>query len=140
MTNQAQYFNIIVVFFLGNVLKLCCNLSYICFGFSRLILIADLKEKPLFRKFIKIKVKTWGAGLFLLSILLNVFTLLQYNLNITWNSSLEFPYEYRNEVYCEDDARHFATCRLFNGLKITINFLNDIVCYIVLIYKRAKRM
>ena len=43
MTNQAQYFKIIVVFFLGNVLKLCCNLSYICFGFSRFILIADLK-------------------------------------------------------------------------------------------------
>ena len=131
-TNETQYFKIIVIFFLGNMLKFCCNLSYICFGLSRFILIADLKEKTLFKKFEEVKAKIWFLILLLISATLNMFTLFQYKLNVTWNSSLEFPYEYRNEIFCED-VKHYSTCRLFNGLKISINLLNDIVCFIIVI-------
>ena len=53
----AQYFKIIVQNFLGNVLAICVNVSYLFFSFSRLIEVSNLKERKFFEKFQNLNLK-----------------------------------------------------------------------------------
>jgi hypothetical protein len=131
LTNAAQYFKIIVVIYLGNVMKFCCNLSYISFTFSRFIVCANLKEKTFFKIFYNIRMKSFFCVLLILSGACNLFNMFQYKLNWIWKPAFEFPYEYRSEVFCEDSNAN--ECRLFNGFKITIHLLNDIVFFVLVV-------
>ena len=130
---SAQYFKIVLIMYFGNVMKMCSNVSYISFSLSRFILVSNLKEKKIFKTFNNIRLPVYFIVLFVSSCFLNSFTLFQYSLNTpSLISRLDFPYETRNEEFCENEINKFQ-CSAFNALKISNRFLNDIFSVIVIL-------
>jgi hypothetical protein len=70
--------------------------------------------------------------LIVFSCLCNLFVLFQFTPNIYWNANVDFPYEKRNEIFCLDPANKYQ-CDLFNGFKISIKFLNDVLFVLIVI-------
>ena len=91
-TDQAQYFKIVGIHFLGNVFKLSSNISYLSFSFSRFILISNLKSRNIFKQFTNIRMPVYFAICILISCMLSVFKLFQYELNRFMDFRLDFPY------------------------------------------------
>ena len=111
--NEAQYFKIILIIYGGTVLKLCCNVSYIYFALSRLVLVAKLSEKfNILKKFSLIRKCLYLPCLLIFSCLLNVYNLFQYKLNTELDERFEFPFEKRNEDSCEYDPYE---CNVFDS-------------------------
>jgi hypothetical protein len=132
-SESAQYFKIVLIIYFGNVMKMCSNISYISFSFSRFILVSNLKEKKIFKTFNNIRLPVYFVVLFVSSCMINIFTLFQYTLNIpSLISRLDFPYEIRNEEFCENELHKFE-CSAFNALKISSRFLNDILSVIIIL-------
>ena len=46
---STQYFRIIFIYYIGNIIKLCCNISYISFSISRFTLSANNKSRFLLK-------------------------------------------------------------------------------------------
>jgi hypothetical protein len=131
-SESAQYFKIVLIIYFGNVMKMCSNISYISFSFSRFILVSNLKEKKIFKTFNNIRLPVYFVVLFVSSCFFNSYTLFQYVLNINKDPRIDFPYEKRNEIFCENELHKFQ-CSAFNALKISNKFLNDILSVIVIL-------
>ena len=127
--NSVQYFKIIVIFYFGSVFKFCSNFSYLSFTFSRFILVSNLKEKSIFKRFTNIKLRNYLMLLTIISCLLNLYIIFQYKLNLKRDPHryIDFPYEVRDETYCQ-----IFKCNFFNGMKILNKFLNDILIVILI--------
>ena len=122
--NASQSFKIVVIHFLGNSIKLSSNLSYLMFAISRLILISTQKKRPATKKARLL----YFAGIFLSSAVLSLFKLFQYELNVYMEIRRDFPFEKRDESYCNSDNHEIKfQCGLFNFFKILNVSLNDIV-------------
>jgi len=71
----AQYFKIIVHFYLLPVARTCMNVSYIFFSLSRFILVSNMKEKRFFKKFSNMNFSFYAIMLIFFSFLLNLYKL-----------------------------------------------------------------
>ena len=60
MWESIQYFKIVVVFFLGNVLKTCSNITYLFFVFSRLSSVSVKKNRLLYRTLHPVHLKIYA--------------------------------------------------------------------------------
>jgi hypothetical protein len=155
---SSQYFKLVSAHFLGNVMKMCSNFSYLSFSLSRLLLITTDKKhsdskinsrqkSAAFRlKFSRIYFLLYFLIILIVSTLLNVFKLFQYEINQSENDLKDFPYELRDESYCQSNQND-AQCGLFRALKILNQCVNDIFCVIlnviidlVLVYKFKKHL
>ena len=125
LSSSSQYFKIAVIEFLGNVIKVSCNLSYLGISVSRFILISK-KTHGLYKKFIDIKTGVYMFYLLSFGCVLSLFKLFQYKINYKYFSfgTLDFPNEIRSSLYCES---HQAECLAFNFAKIANNIANDVV-------------
>ena len=100
-TESAQYFKIIGGEFMVNLLRTCSNLSFIFFSLSRLILVANLKERILvFKKFETLNLFIYSAILIFFGILTSLFKFFDYGINEVYISKIGFPYEIHNENLC----------------------------------------
>ena len=128
----AQNFKIILIHFLGNATKMCSNFSYLAFSLSRLLLVTRQKESDQNSKshFKNRLVFIYIFLLTLISLILSCFKLFQYRKNEDFIMSKEFPYEIRDEQYCENIINKFQ-CELFNALKLFNGSLNDILFVIL---------
>jgi hypothetical protein len=103
-TEFSQYFHIYVILFLGNSLRLCCNISYIFFSVSRFAL-SGTSNKNKLRKFIeKQKIKRFYLILFFVTLGFSVFVPLENYVNKPFE---EYDYVNPNNNaydirYCED--------------------------------------
>ena len=131
-SKSSQNYKIIGIYFLGNVLKNCSNISYIFFSMSRYISVSLEKKKKIFVKFNNINVKLFFFLNLLFSSVLSVFILFQYEINEYKDYRKEFPYEKRNEKVCLDKSNYF-TCKLFNSFKIANQILNGVVFLILIL-------
>ena len=131
-TKSAQYIKVVVFFYLLNVLKLCSNVSYIVFALSRFTLVSNLKEKSFVSNVYKCKLIYYIFALIVVSCILNVFVLFQYTPNEYWNTNRDFPYEKRDEHFCEKKETSFQ-CLLFSVFKVAMKFLNDILFFLLAI-------
>jgi hypothetical protein len=75
-TKSSQYFKIIFIEFFGNVIKMCCNMSYTAITLSRLILMQNKKD-GCFKYINKVKVKHYLIGIIVLSSIISSFKLFQ---------------------------------------------------------------
>jgi hypothetical protein len=125
--DSIQYFKIILVQFLGNAIKMCSNFTYLIFSLSRrLFLITihkDLNEK---KQASKTFFLIYCLSLILFSCLLSLFKLFQYSINHSADTRRDFPFELRDEFYCQDFSKDFK-CKLFNSFKIVNRSLNDVI-------------
>ncbi len=130
-TNTSQYFKIIGIFYLGNVFKTCSNISYTFFTLSRLIAVSfENKQHLFYKKFHDINIKFYSFILVLFSSVLSIFILFQYEINFLRDYRKEFPFEKRNEKFCQNLANK-SQCRLFNAFKI-INQVFNVIVFVVL--------
>ncbi len=127
-SETSQYVKIVVVDFLGNALKICKNVSYIFFAFSRFVLVSNLKERYFFKLFTSLNLKLYALTLFIESLLLSLCKLFQYGINDQIDFRKDFPYEIQDVAFCSE-SENFLTCRLFYAFKIVNNSINDIVSF-----------
>ena len=129
-THSAQYFKIVGIHFFGNIFKTCSNVSYLMFTLSRFILVGNLKEKKFIKKFNKMNLKVYAVVLMCASILISIYKLFQYDVNVEMDMDKDFPYEIHNELKC---LGNHAICVTFKTFKIFDKALNDI-CFFCLIF------
>jgi hypothetical protein len=123
---SSQYFKIVVIKFVGNVIKICSNFTYLIFSLSRLLLVTVNKERVILKQASNLFFICYIGGLLVFSAALSSFKLFQYSVNIFLDVRRDFPYEIRDEFYCKE-ANHSFECKLFNGFKIFHRVLNDIL-------------
>ena len=129
LKNASQQFKIIFIFYFGNVFKMCSNLSYLSFTISRLIVITFYTENAI-PAFPAKNLLSFFILFLLTSCVLNLFKLFQFTINSSYLFHEEFPYEIRNEAFCEKIENQFQ-CKLFNGFKISHRIFNDVLFVIV---------
>ena len=124
---SIQYFKIIFIQYLGNVIRICSNFTYVVFSLSRLFLITIHKDRITSRrKSSRLVFIIYIFGLLAFSSLFSLFKLFQYRVNIFLDTRRDFPLEIRDEFYCSNMSHSFE-CRLFNTFKIANRSLNDIL-------------
>lgn len=124
-TAASQYFKIVVVYFGGNVLKLCCNFSYISFAFSRFLLSAN-KTTGLYKKFDELNLIKYYIIVFVVSVLFSIFKLFGFQINEIYNSYKSFPFEIYDVGNCDVD---YVYCVLFRTLKLVNDFIKNILIF-----------
>ena len=146
-TEFSQYFHIYVVLFLGNSLRLCCNISYTLFSVSRFVLSGTSNENKL-RKFIeKQNIKRFYFILFWITLGFSVFLLFENYVNKLFE---EFDVTFMNSIYdvryCqssfnEKDLKKFILtsgfnikCEIFKWLNIINNILNNVLFLFISIF------
>ena len=121
-----QYFKIVAVFYLGNVLKTSANISYLGFTLSRLVTVSLNKDNFFQKTFKTLSIRKALIVIFMVSCAFNLFILFQYHINIYKDVRKDFPYESRNESYCTILANKFV-CHMFNTFKIGSQVFNGIL-------------
>ena len=112
-TEFSQYFHIYVVLFLGNSLRLCCNISYIFFSVSRFALSGTSNENKL-RKFIeKQKINRFYLILFFVTLGFSVFRIFENYVNKLYEDyddsfvNNSYDVRYCENYYNEKDLKKF---------------------------------
>ena len=131
----AQYFKIFIIEFLGNVAKICSNVSYIGITLSRLILMQG-KTKGFYKIFDKLKIKIYVFSLICVSHALSIYKLFDFKIDsLDFNilNTKEFPSEIRFFIFCLSSPAHASECKFFDGIKIFNNVLNDVVFFVIIL-------
>jgi hypothetical protein len=127
---SSQSFKIIVQEFMGNIIKTCCNLSYIGIVFSRFILISK-KTNGIYNKFSKASFFYYSIMVLTFGVAMSLFKLFQYKINHGYFSfgTFDFPEEIRSSVeYCSTNK---VECQFFEIMKLFNNLLNDVLMLIL---------
>ena len=120
---SAQYFRIIFIYYIGNVIKLCCNISYISFSLTRFALSTNTKNKTLL-KFETLNLKIYYAFIVIICSFFSLFKCFQYKINEIYNTFKSFPLELLDVDNCSDDIFKCKLLRVFN-------LINDFILYIL---------
>ena len=123
----SQLFKIIFILFFGNVIKLCCNFSYISFTFSRFCLSTN-KKSGIYKKFDGLNLKFYYTLMFIFGVLLSLFKLFQYDYNYIYNLNKSFPFEIYDVGNCESTN---YKCILFRALKLINDIIKNILTYMI---------
>ena len=136
---SSQYFRIVVGLYLGNVLKICCNFSYIFFVLKRFS--ASSANQSKFFAFINhSNIKKSYFLILLLSLSFSSFKIFEYKPNeIFAYFDRNFPYNVFDTKYClynlELSKFDVFKCSLFPILNLINNIFNNvffvIICVIV---------
>ena len=118
---SIQYFRIIFIYYFGNIIKLCCNISYISFSLSRFAISANNQSKFL-KKFESINLKIFYTVVIISCSLFSLFKCFQYKMNEIYNTFKSFPLESYDIDNCLDGN---FKCKLFRAL----NIINDFIIY-----------
>jgi hypothetical protein len=125
--DASQYFRIIVIYFFGNLVKLCSNISYISFAISRFFLSTNKKTGVLSR-FNKMNLRLYYLIIFLFSFLLSLVRLFEFKINEIEYSTKNFPFEKYDIGSCNKNDYH---CSLFRALNVINDFIKDIMFFII---------
>ena len=122
---SIQYFRIIFIYYIGNIIKMCCNISYSSFSLSRFALSANAKNKLLL-KFESINLKVYYTIVILFCSLFSIFKCFQYQINEVYNTYKSFPLELYDNCMVD-----YFKCKLFTVLSLINDFLNDIIFFLI---------
>ena len=125
---STQYFTIIVIYFLGSVVKFCKNVTFLSFTISRYILSLN-KKKGFYEKFSKMNLKAYLAILILISLILNLFKIFEYKVSAINDPTDQYPKEVYDERRC--DSNFDSYCKFFNTMKLIVLFINNFSLYII---------
>ena len=127
INKSAQWFKIIVIEFVGNMVKTCCNISYLGISFNRLMIIR--KKKNL----CSARIKKYNMLIYILCLLsfstiISLFKLFQYETNAGYFGfgTLDFPSEKRTNDYCFLKA-NLNDCEMFKIARITNYAVNNVL-------------
>ena len=125
--HSTQYFKIVFIYFFGNAIKLCCNLSYTSFALSRFSLSANKKD-GLFKKFEDLNLRRYYIFVFLVFLSFSVFNFFEYQINEIYNSFKSFPTEKYDIDNCDNN---WFYCKLFRIINTINDVLKDIVFLLI---------
>ncbi len=133
----SQYFKIYVVYFLGNSIKLCSNISYVVLSLTRFYeSTSSTKSSKFFNKILKVNIKRFYFVCFLISLVLNGFQIVQFKPNVYYSPVNDgFPFDAFDIKYCdhtEEPTKLFKIgCKVIPILDLVNNVLNNIVFIVV---------
>ena len=127
---SSQYFKIVVVHFLGNAIKMSSNFSYLSFSLSRLLLITKHKNDQATENASNKHYVVYFVSTLTMSCVLSTFRLFQYRINYALDTLKDFPYELREEYFCNLKLAN-SHCKLFKAFKIANRGLNDVLCVLL---------
>ena len=96
---SMQYFKIIIVSYLGNVVKLCKNISFVLFTYSRFILSLN-KTGGFYEMVNKMNIKSYIINVVLFALLFNIYKLFQFDVVSNYDPTTDFHREIYNKMYC----------------------------------------
>jgi hypothetical protein len=140
-SSAAQWFDIIIIEFMGGLIKLCCNVSYLFITISRMLLFQTRKNNlnRLLEKIINFNMWIYLFILFSTGILLNAYKLFEYKIDSlffndgdTSNTNKDFPTDNYNYFSCFYKNDKFM-CDFFKTLKLVNSFINNILFFAVTI-------
>ena len=121
----SQYFQLYGLFFFGNAIKLCCNISYISFSVSRFLLSTN-KHPKTYRKLERLNIKAYYFIIFCASILLSLFKIFEYQINEIYLPSKSYPFKIYDVGSCENGSVY---CTLFRVFNIINDFIKDVLFF-----------
>jgi len=144
-TEFAQYFYIYVILFLGNTLRLCCNISYIFFALSRIALMGASNTSKLKKYFETQNIKRFYMLVSLVSMGFSLFLVFENKVNTLYQDYVglnlgDFRQNNAYDVkYCESFRSELMTgniqfsltssfllkCELFKWFNLINNILNN---------------
>jgi hypothetical protein len=135
--NFSQYFKIYIVYFLGDSIKLCSNISYVVLSLTRFYeSTSSTKSSKFFNKILKVNIRGFYLVCFLISLVLNSFQFLQFKPNEYFSPINEgFPFDAFDIKYCDhtqEPSKLFKIgCKIIPILDLINNILNNIVFILV---------
>jgi hypothetical protein len=127
---SAQIFKIVFIEYFGNVLAICCNISYIGIIISRFLI---YKQSRVFNCFRRIKMWVYLIFVLAFSLGLSVFKLYEYKLDKLDYTSLNtnyFPTEIRRLFdYCGTIPNKETECKYFNLVVTINNIINNVLFF-----------
>ena len=128
----SQYYKIYFILFLGNAIRLCCNISYFTFSISRFFVSTSNTNGKYFKKFEQVKLKHYYGCVFLFSMCLHFSKMFEYHKNEPYNIfENEFPFNAYDIEYCLinvlSTASFYFRCNFFSVLNVIINIVNNIL-------------
>ena len=127
---SIQYFRIIFVYFIGNIAKLCCNISYISFSLSRFSLSSNTNNKLLL-KLESTNLKRYYTIIILSCSLFRLFKCFQYQTNEIYNTAKSFPLELYDIENCRDNN---VKCKLFKTWLYVVFLLEFCIKTVLIIF------
>jgi hypothetical protein len=138
-----QNFKIYIVEFVGNAVRLCTMISYICFSVSRYYLFTSTEPSKCLKKFKKLSYKVFYAIILILSFVLSLNLIFQLKIKILeprnfWYSfDTSYPSFLYNAEYCNPNILNpnkYLKCLIFKVLNMFNNILNNVVFFFVSIF------
>jgi hypothetical protein len=133
---SSQYFRIFVGLFLGNSLKLCCNISYILFALSRFS-VSTSSHAVVLKRLNDMNVRKCYALVVFTCVCFSSFKLFEYKPNeIYAYFDKNFPYNIFDVKYCQNSdsiiTQYFAfKCSFFPILNL-INIIFNNVLFVII--------
>ena len=125
--HASQYFKIVFIYYFGNAIKLCCNISYTTFAISRFAL-ASNKKTGVYKKLNDLNLRRYYAIVFMLSLAFSTFKLFEYRINEIYYQLKQFPFDKYDVDHCNEINDY---CTAFKILNVVNNFIKDILFIIV---------
>lgn len=137
-TKAAQRFRIVFIEFFGNLIKTCCNVSYLAISISRLALTQNKPSKCL-KRVISIKIAFFLIALVTVSCLFSLFKLFDYEVD-DFSFKIDRPHYFPTEsfnfyscFYLKFRFADFAACNWIDVAKILNNIVNDVLIFVLCI-------
>ena len=138
-SSEAQWFDIIVIEFIGGMIKFSCNVSYIFITITRLVIMN--KKMTSFKKILQkiSNIRIWIYLIFLLmcGVLLNAYKFFHYKIDSLFldvnimRTNKNFPTDESNYFSCNNQDT--VMCDFFKTLKLINSFINNIILFLLTI-------
>jgi hypothetical protein len=134
-SQSAQWFKIIFIEFLGNIIKLCCNISYTFITVSRIVVVYN--KSLCLDSFTNRKIFFYVFSMIIIGIVLNIYKLFEYNIDSLMitvdvaNVNKAFPTDKYNYMSCDGIYSIGSLCFFYNIFKIINSFVNDILFFVL---------
>ena len=139
-TETSQYFKIYVIYFLGNAIRLCANISYIAFSVGRYFLSTSNPSRT-YKLFESLNLRRFYSFLCLCAMFISSFKIFQFKVNDFFpNYDANYPFDAYGINYChynliEQTAKWNSIvgfkCNLFDGLTMVNTILNNMVFFFI---------
>ena len=134
---MIQYYKIYVVFFMGNAIRICSKVSYICFSLSRYYS-STTNNTNIFNKFKNINLNYFYMGVFSCSLAFSSFKLFQFKPNDYFGYvDANYPFDAYSIEICENYLCLGSTkflhkkCKIYTSLNFINNIFNNFLFFII---------
>ena len=124
--HSSQYFKLVFIYYFGNAIKLCCNVSYTLFALSRFSLSAN-KKTGIYKKLEELNLKKCYSIAFMTCLAFSIFNIFEFHINEFYYQFKSFPFDKYDINNCDMRAYY---CKFFRAFNIANDFIKDVVFFL----------